>query len=469
MDGPRPGVLLAGRYRLLGMIGRGGMGEVWQATDEVLHRAVAIKTLSAGSTHKPDMAERFRREALAVARLAHRRVAEVFDYHDEGGFSFLVMELLDGETLYECLEREHTLPAQDAAEIVAQAAEGLQAAHDAGITHRDVKPANIMLTSHGVKLLDFGLAATTWDSGITSTGMLVGTLAYLAPERANGGAGTTAGDIYALGVVLYESLSGQTPFPADNPLALVRAHAEDVPPALPAGTPPALVTACLDALAKDPADRPPTATALAAAVRGTAPATPFATVRSAAAEAARNRSSDTARLTHQAVHGIPRGSGQPTADLSKLSVRADRHAPRTGRGVLVAVAAVAVLLAVILTWPRDPEPTGQGTGTGTEATDAPAGQKRAVAAALGTLLDDIDAAAGAGGIQADTAKDLTKRVKELRNQLVKGRDKDAVRRLDELNGKLRDGTADGSISREASGTLDTDLANLANALGLEPN
>ncbi|MGH3881235.1 MAG: serine/threonine-protein kinase, partial [Actinophytocola sp.] len=237
MSGPRPGAVLTGRYRLLDVIGRGGMGEVWRATDESLNRDVAIKTLAVGTTRTRAISERFRHEALAVAQLNQRRVAAVYDYLEVDGHSYIVMELLDGESLSQALNRKRILPAAEAAEIVTQAAEGLQAAHDAGIAHRDIKPANIMLTAHGVKLLDFGLAATAWNAGLTSTGTFVGTLSYISPERTAGDPGGPTGDIYGLGVVLYEALAGHPPFQADNPLALIHAQAAGEPAPLPVGTP----------------------------------------------------------------------------------------------------------------------------------------------------------------------------------------------------------------------------------------
>jgi hypothetical protein len=442
MSGPQPGALLAGRYRLIAVIGHGGMGEVWRALDEQLHRDVAIKTLPAWAARTPATEERFRREALAVARLNQRRVAGVFDYLQADGVSFIVMELLDGESLAQRLDREPALPAAEAAEIVAQAAEGLQAAHDAGITHRDVKPANIMLTTHGVKLVDFGLAATAWDAGLTSTGMMVGTLAYLSPERAAGEPGTEAGDVYGLGVVLYEALAGRPPFLADNPLAMVHAHAAGIPPALPASTPPWLAAACLRALAKDPADRFPTAAELAAVVRGHAQTTPS------------HSAPRTVRHEPIRTHGPA------------------RRLPRIGhRPALLGVLAVALLVTAIVFWPGQKAPAGTGQqarATATSGATANRPRRAAVTAAVRALLHDLADGATAGDIRPDAARNITEAVKQMRKQLTKGKADDVAKGLDAIDERIDDHARDGTVTPQAAGTLHTDVHDIATAAGKTP-
>jgi eukaryotic-like serine/threonine-protein kinase len=457
MSGPEPGVLLAGRYRLMAVIGRGGMGEVWRATDELLHREVAVKTLGGWAARTPATGERFRREALAVAQLNQRRVAAVFDYVESDGVAFIVMELLDGENLAERLQREGVLPPADAAEIVAQAAEGLQAAHNAGITHRDVKPANIMLTVHGVKLLDFGLAATTWENGLTSTGMMVGTLAYLSPERAAGEPATEAGDIYALGVVCYEALVGRKPFSADNPLALVNAHASDTTPALPAGTPPHLAAACLRALAKNPADRFSSAGAFAAAVRG----------HSGPAPVGGPMSGQTERLTP--------GAGAPTQVAAPSRRRLGR------RPVLLGVLAVAVLVVALVFWAGGGELPGAGPDTPSTEQAGKAGDKSdkkgekkghhkrgPVAEAFHTLLSDIAGGVKSGDIRPEAAQDA-KPVKELRKQIAKSHStKDLDAQLDDIDKRIDDRAKDGTITPELADTLHADVKAIASAAGENP-
>jgi serine/threonine-protein kinase len=436
MSGLQPGVVLAGRYRLVGVIGRGGMGEVWRAADEQLHRDVAIKTLPAWAERTPDTEERFRREALAVARLNQRRVAGLYDYLQVDDVSFIVMELLHGESLAQRLGRERVLSSAEAAEIVAQAAEGLQAAHDAGITHRDIKPANIMLTAHGVKLLDFGLAATAWDAGLTGTGLMVGTLAYLSPERAAGEPGTEAGDIYALGVVLYESLAGRPPYEGDNPLALIHDQASGTPPELPASTPPWLADVCLHALAKDPADRFPTATAFAAAARG-----------------------------HAQAHLVPTSGA--TMQLPRATPK--RHVPRIGRrpallSILAVAVLVAVLVAVVLAWPGGTEPTG--TGPQSQTTAQP--RRTAVTAAVRTLHDDIADLTESGDIRQEAAKDITGAVKDMRRQLTKKNADEAGKALDTLDDRIDDHAREGTVSSDAADALHSDVRDIADAAGQAP-
>jgi serine/threonine-protein kinase len=437
MSGPQPGALLAGRYRLVAVIGRGGMGEVWRARDELLHRDVAVKTLGGWAARTSTSGERFRREALAVAQLNQRRVAGVFDFVESGSVAFIVMELLDGESLAQRLDREPTLPADEAAEIVAQAADGLQAAHDAGITHRDVKPANIMLTPHGVKLLDFGLAATAWDAGLTSTGMMVGTLAYLAPERAAGEPATAAGDIYALGVVLYETLAGHQPFRADNPLAVVSAKEAGTAPALPASTPPRLAAACLRALAKDPADRFPTAAAFAAAVRPRPD--------SAAA-------GHTARLA--------------PCESTTRNLATPRRRRLGRRSVLLGILAAAALAVVLAFWPGG-TPSGDppsGTGQHTAGSETAGTPRRA---AFRALLEDIARGAKSGDIHAEAAQDVARAAKELRKQVADHRT-DLEAGLGDIDRRIDGHARDATITPQAAATLHGDVRAIATAAGKTP-
>lgn len=269
-------VLLGGRYRVVGRIASGGMGAVWQADDTVLRRRVAVKTLAESLASDHDFVQRFRREARSAAGLSHPNVASVFDYGEDDGTPYIVMELLQGRTLAERL-RSGSLPWEQAAAIAEAVAAALQAAHEAGIVHRDVKPGNIMLTEDGgVKVMDFGIAAASWDSSLTVTGMGLGTASYVSPEQASGGRATGASDVYALGVVLYEMLAGRPPFVAPTPVAVAAAHVHEQPldvGALAPEAPPAVVAACMQALAKDPSRRPPSAAAFAAML-GPAPTVP---------------------------------------------------------------------------------------------------------------------------------------------------------------------------------------------------
>src|SRR2546422_4023612 len=253
-------VVLGGRYRLGRRIASGGMGTVWEAMDDVLGRRVAVKALSDALASDERFVERFRREARAAAGLSHPNVAGVFDYGEDDGRPFIVMELIQGETLAERLARHGRLPPEEAVQIAIQAAGALEAAHRAGVIHRDVKPANIMLTPRReVKVMDFGIAAAAWDPRLTATGSTLGTATYVSPEQASGDRVTPASDVYSLGVVLYEMLAGRPPFTEGGPIAVASSHVRERPAALTEvapWTPPAVAAVCDQALAKDPAARP---------------------------------------------------------------------------------------------------------------------------------------------------------------------------------------------------------------------
>ncbi|MDT9693052.1 protein kinase [Streptomyces sp. P9(2023)] len=256
-------MLVADRYRLHVCVGRGGMGEVWQATDEVLGRAVAVK-LMLGHETDPSASDRFRLEAQTAARLSHPHVVGVFDFGTWDGKLFLVMELVEGASLAsEPGGPPMVLPAERVAVVAAHAAAGLAAAHREGVVHRDIKPGNLLLDGDGtVKLADFGIARFVDDpsAALTTTGQIVGTGLYLAPERALGRAASPASDVYSLGCVLYQLLTGRPPFRGDTATALLYQHI-DTPPAPPrqlgVGLPAAFEAYLLTMLAKEPEQRPP--------------------------------------------------------------------------------------------------------------------------------------------------------------------------------------------------------------------
>ncbi|MDX2292676.1 MULTISPECIES: serine/threonine-protein kinase [Streptomyces] len=255
-------MLVAGRYRLHGCIGRGGMGEVWQATDEVLGRPVAVKLMLAQSTD-PSGADRFRLEAQTAARLSHPHVVGVFDFGTWDGKLFLVMELVEGDSLGSTPANPLVLPAERVAVVAAHAAAGLAAAHRQGVVHRDIKPGNLLMDAEGtVKLADFGIARFVDDpsAGLTTTGQIVGTGLYLAPERALGKPASPASDVYSLGCVLYQLLTGHPPFRADTATALLYQHIDSAPtPPSRLGVvlTPAFEAYLLSLLAKQPEQRPP--------------------------------------------------------------------------------------------------------------------------------------------------------------------------------------------------------------------
>jgi eukaryotic-like serine/threonine-protein kinase len=266
-----------GRYRLVRRIATGGMGEVWQADDTVLGRRVALKLLVEELAADDRATRRFVREARATARLAHPNVARVFDFGRDGGAPFLVMELLEGETLAARLASGPLGPAE-AARITAAVADALEAAHQLGIVHRDVKPSNVMLTRDGeVKVLDFGIAAAADETHSTTGSGLYATVAYVSPERVAGEPATPASDVYSLGAVLYELLCGRPPFSGSSPALVARAHLHDQPVPvrqLAPWVPARLAGACQAALAKDPARRPSSAASLAIRLRAAVAAAP---------------------------------------------------------------------------------------------------------------------------------------------------------------------------------------------------
>ena len=224
-------VLIAGRYRLSESIGRGGMGEVWRAYDETLARHVAVKLLLPQDTD-PTAPSRFRLEAQTAARIDHPNVVGVRDFGEYDNRLFLVMELVEGDSLARTPAQSGALPAERVARIAAQAAAGLAAAHQQGIVHRDIKPGNLLLDADGtLKIGDFGIARFLDDPGaaLTATGQIVGTSLYLAPERALGQPAGPASDVYALGCVLYQLLTGRPPFQADTAVAILHQHLDAVP------------------------------------------------------------------------------------------------------------------------------------------------------------------------------------------------------------------------------------------------
>ncbi|HSU75111.1 MAG TPA: serine/threonine-protein kinase [Terrabacter sp.] len=251
------GFVLGDRYVLGARIASGGMADVWAGTDQVLQRSVAIKVMRPDTGHEELFAKRFRDEAVHSAALLHTNIATLFDYGEDDNLAFLVMELVKGEPLSLLLRRRGALPAPEVRSLLGQAALALGVAHEARVVHRDIKPANILVRPDGlVKLTDFGIARALDAAGHTRAGEMLGTPHYISPEQAMGEPATGASDLYALGVVAHEMLSGQRPFDRGTPVATALSHVNEPPPPLPDDVPldlAELVTACLS---KDPAGRP---------------------------------------------------------------------------------------------------------------------------------------------------------------------------------------------------------------------
>jgi eukaryotic-like serine/threonine-protein kinase len=261
--------LLAGRYRLTDRIAAGGMGEVWRGEDVLLNRAVAVKLLPTGRAGDESFLARFRAEARYAASLSHPGIARVYDYGEsaEFGGAYLIMELVNGEPLSAILARAGRLSPDATLDIIGQAARALDAAHQAGIVHRDIKPGNLLVAGGGTtKITDFGIATAVraaQASHLTETGMVMGTAMYVSPEQATGAPVDASSDIYSLGVVAYECLAGHVPFMASEPLAIAYAHKHAPVPALPPDVPQPVADLVYDMLAKTPAGRPVSARVVA--------------------------------------------------------------------------------------------------------------------------------------------------------------------------------------------------------------
>ncbi|MFG6492757.1 protein kinase [Microbacterium sp. P03] len=254
---PTQGVTFGGRYELDSRIAIGGMGEVWEATDHVIGRTVAIKILKDEYMGDPGFLERFRAEARHAALVNHEGIASVFDYGEEAGSAFLVMELVPGEALSTILEREGSLSTDKTLDIVAQTAAALQAAHAAGLVHRDIKPGNLLITPDGrVKITDFGIARIADQVPLTATGQVMGTVQYLSPEQASGHSASPSTDIYSLGIVAYECLAGKRPFTGESQVAIAMAQINEQPPPLPPTVATPVQNLIMAMIAKKPEDRP---------------------------------------------------------------------------------------------------------------------------------------------------------------------------------------------------------------------
>src|SRR4051794_7192607 len=265
---PTSGLTFGGRYQLASRIAIGGMGEVWEATDLVIGRTVAIKILKDEYLGDPGFLERFRAEARHAALVNHEGIANVFDYGEEDGSAYLVMELVPGEALSTILEREHALPPDKVLDIVAQTASALQAAHMAGLVHRDIKPGNLLITPEGrVKITDFGIARIADQVPLTATGQVMGTVQYLSPEQASGHPASPSTDIYSLGIVAYEALAGRRPFTGESQVAIAMAQINETPPELPVTVAEPVRNLVYACLAKSPSERPASASHLARAAQ----------------------------------------------------------------------------------------------------------------------------------------------------------------------------------------------------------
>src|SRR4051812_23487871 len=257
--GALTGTVLSGRYRLEQRLGSGGMSTVYLARDETLERMVAVKVLHGEISDQPDQLERFRREARSVAQVSHPNVVAVIDAGEDGGHPYIVLEYVEGETLKQRIDRLGRLPVDEATAYAIEIGRGLAAAHARRMVHRDVKPQNVLIDPEGrAKVTDFGIARTLESDGLTKTGRVLGTTDYVSPEQAMGHGVDLRSDIYSLGVLLYEMLTGDVPFQAETVVGVAMKHVNEEMPDVQALRPEisnALTAVIERATAKDPAKR----------------------------------------------------------------------------------------------------------------------------------------------------------------------------------------------------------------------
>jgi serine/threonine-protein kinase len=375
---PAVGIVVGNRYELTSRVAGGGMGEVWAARDQVLGRTVAVKLLRAQHADEPTFLHRFRTEARHAASLSHPGIASVYDYGEDDGAAYLVMELVPGEALSTRLQREGALAPAVAVPLLQQSAAALQAAHSAGLVHRDVKPANLLITPDDhVKITDFGIARLGDDAGITRTGEVMGTAQYLSPEQALGQSATPASDVYSLGVVAYEMLAGRRPFDADTSVAIAMAHVQRAPEPLPAAVPPAIAAVVLQALSKDPAQRPPTAAAFGQAL-GSALASPDTVVLPVTAPVAaplpplREDPVDRTAVLRPAAPVYAAPAAEPVA-AAPLPAAPSPAKSRPLGGLLLGLLAAAAVVAVVLALLNQPDQGGTPAGGTTSTAPATVG------------------------------------------------------------------------------------------------
>ncbi|MER6102498.1 serine/threonine-protein kinase [Streptomyces sp. NPDC001832] len=385
-QGTDTGLVLAGRYRLGEVLGRGGMGKVWRAHDEVLHRTVAVKELTAGQyaaeADRIVLHARTQKEARAAARITHPGVVTVHDVIEYDNRPWIVMQYVDGPSLADAAKESGEIEPREAARVGLHVLGALRAAHGAGVLHRDVKPGNVLLASDGrVLLTDFGIAAIEGDSTITRTGELVGSIDYLAPERVRGGDPGPASDLWSLGATLYTAVEGRSPFRRSSPISTMQAVVTEEPP--PPGRAGPLAPVITALLRKDPEDRPSAAEAermLLDAMEGREPqaAQAFVPTQRVPDEDLRTLGQDgtsEAGAAGTAQQPNPAAGSAADQSLPPASPPVTRRSRGRWRTTVVVIAAAALLGGgagfAVLEYQNRADSAGERGGTGTHATESP--------------------------------------------------------------------------------------------------
>jgi len=444
--------VLAERYELGPLLGEGGMARVHRGLDRQLRRPVAVKVLAPPLDRDKAFVERFRREARAAAGLSHPNIVAVFDSGSDDGTHYIVTELVDGETLAQRLRRDGPMPPPEAVGIAVDVCHALAAAHERGVVHRDIKPGNVMLLPDGrVKVVDFGIARAAGSDTLTGTGEVLGSSAYLSPEQASGGSGDERSDLYALGCVLYEMLTGEVPFRADTPIATMYLHVNEDPPrpSTVRPIPAELEDVVMRCLEKDPKRRFESAgrleqALLAAPLAVGGDTQPLAAVGATAAEprpiapvgdtAAETRPiapvGDTAADTRP-IAATPAAASGPTGSGVRHRRKRERRVPGWAFGA-AGILLFLGLAAAALAFGSDPlRPRAEARAAAREAAETalPPETPATLVAAWSDLVGAIGSARATGGLEDEAAEDLGKAAQDV---LEAYRDADA----DELGNAL---------------------------------
>jgi len=459
--GPSGGDLLARRYRLIDRVGAGGMSVVWRARDELLDRLVAVKWLGAELGGDEIYRDLVRREAWATARIKHPAVAAVYDYGEVPGpdghvTAYVVMEMLDGEPMAAKM-RLGPLPWPEAVSICADIAEALATAHEHGVVHRDITPDNVMLTSGGVKVFDFGIAVQVGEPDDDANGSTFGTPTYVAPERLDGLPAQTATDVYALGVLLFETLTGEPPFPEDAWDDVAAREPREIPKLAVPGLPGPVARICRRCLEHEPIDRP-TAREVALLLRA------YAAPRS------RRRALAAAVTTVAVIGALVTGVAAwwPAEDVGPAGLSGSPVV--TTAGVLSSPATGSVVEP-----PVTPDPTPELTAPTTQpptttsspkpsVTVSPTPPRQSVNTALAALTTVIDRNKASQAIREDVALDFSNEVQSITSKLSTSQQTEIQGSVAKLQRKVDERFREGAITSAAHQEVQAAVLAVANAL-----